>query len=127
MYVTITRRRNGIRYFGSPCKSRKYKINMKMFLKLLFKFTFLQFQIRTGAMKRPPCSNFALLNDHFQFLWSFNVNLYSKTGVYRGIHYFLFFAVNHILWVLVRTASTVLTCTHNICFEQKYENSKTIN
>ena len=22
-------------------------------------------QIRTGAVKRPPCSNFALLNDHF--------------------------------------------------------------
>ena len=42
--------------------------------------------------------------------------LYRKTGVYRGIHYFLFFALKHILWVL--------TCTHNICFEQKYENSK---
>ena len=31
--------------------------------------------------------------------------LYSKTGVYRGIHYFLIFALKHILWVLVRTAS----------------------
>ena len=51
--------------------------------------------------------------------------LYSKTGVYRGIHYFLIFALKHILWVLVRTASNeaVLTCTHNICFEQKNENS----
>ena len=45
--------------------------------------------------------------------------LYSKTGVYRGIHYFLIFALKHILWVLVRT--------HNICFEQKYENSQNIS
>ena len=28
-----------------------------------------------------------------------------KTGVYRGIHYFLIFALKHILWVRVRTAS----------------------
>ena len=31
--------------------------------------------------------------------------LYSKTGVYRGIHYFLIFALKHRLWVLVRIAS----------------------
>ena len=31
--------------------------------------------------------------------------LYSKTGVYRGLHYFLIFALKHRLWVLVRTAS----------------------
>ena len=46
--------------------------------------------------------------------------LYSKTGVYRGIHYFSYFCSKHRLWVLVRTAS-VLTSTHNLCFEQKYE------
>ena len=46
--------------------------------------------------------------------------LYSKTGVYRGTHYFLVFALNYRPWVLVRT------CTHNLCFEQKYENSKKI-
>ena len=28
-------------------------------------FIILQFKIRTGAVKRPFCSNFALLNDHF--------------------------------------------------------------
>ena len=53
--------------------------------------------------------------------------LYSKNGVYRGLHYFLIFALKHILRVPVRTASlneAVLTCTHNICFEQKYENSQ---
>ena len=31
--------------------------------------------------------------------------LYSKTGVNRGIHYFLIFALKHRSWVLVRTAS----------------------
>ena len=33
--------------------------------------------------------------------------LFSKTGVYRGIHYFLIFALKHILWVLVRGGSNV--------------------
>ena len=47
--------------------------------------------------------------------------LYSKTGVYRGIHYFPIFALKHRLWVHVRTASNeaVLTSTHNLCLEQK--------
>ena len=31
--------------------------------------------------------------------------LYSKTGVCRGIHIFLIFALKHRLWVLVRTTS----------------------
>ena len=31
--------------------------------------------------------------------------LYSKTGVCRGIHFFLIFALKHRLWVLIRTAS----------------------
>ena len=44
--------------------------------------------------------------------------LYSKTRVYRGIHYFLISAQKHRLWVLVRTAST---STHNLCFERKCE------
>ena len=26
---------------------------------------------------------------------------FGKTGVYRGIHYFLIFALKHILWILV--------------------------
>ena len=39
------------------------------------------------------------------FIPSYTPLLYSKTGVYRGIHYFLIFALKHILWVLVRTAS----------------------
>ena len=32
--------------------------------------------------------------------------VYDKTGVYRGIYYF---------------SEAVLTSTHNLCFEQKYE------
>ena len=31
--------------------------------------------------------------------------LYSKTGVYRGIHYFSYFCSKHRLWVLVRTTA----------------------
>ena len=51
--------------------------------------------------------------------------LYSKTGVYRGIHFLPIFNLKHRLWVLVRTAcEAVLTCTNNLCFEQKYENNK---
>ena len=39
------------------------------------------------------------------FIPQYTPLLYSKTGVHRGIHYFLIFALKHILWVLVRTAS----------------------
>ena len=48
---------------------------------------------------------------------------YSKIGVCRGIPFFLIFAPKHRLWVHVRTASArrFLTCTHNLCFEQKYQ------
>ena len=31
--------------------------------------------------------------------------LYSKTGFYRGLHYFSYFCIKYRLWVLVRTAS----------------------
>ena len=41
------------------------------------------------------------------------------TGVYI---IFLISAKKHRLWVFVRTAcEAVLTCTHNLCFDQKYE------
>ena len=40
------------------------------------------------------------------------------TGVYLN---FLFSAQKHRLWVL---AEAVLTSTHNLCFEQKYENDQ---
>ena len=50
--------------------------------------------------------------------------LYSKTGVNRGMYIFLNFAPKHRLWVLARQrggskAEAVLTCTHNLCLEQK--------
>ena len=45
-------------------------------------------------------------------------HLYSKTGVCKGIPIFLIFAPKHRLWVL---GEAVLSCTHNLCFEQKQE------
>ena len=42
--------------------------------------------------------------------------------VYRGVHFFLTFALNHrSVGLHVRTASNqaVLTCTHDLCFQQK--------
>ena len=38
-------------------------------------------------------------------LYPFRCQLNIVTGVYRGIHYFLIFALKHRLWALVRTAS----------------------
>ena len=46
--------------------------------------------------------------------------LYSKTGVYRGIPYFSYFAKKHRLWVLIRIEA-VLMSPHNLWFEQKHE------
>ena len=43
------------------------------------------------------------------------LNLCSKTGVSRGIHYFCYFCSKNI-------DEAVLTSTHNLCFEQKHEN-----
>ena len=47
--------------------------------------------------------------------------LCSKTGVNRGIHFFLIFALKHRSWVLVRIASieAVLTCTRHIYLKKK--------
>ena len=52
-------------------------------------------------------------NTPIYFLPPLTPLLYSKTGVYRDIHYFSYFCSKHTLWVLVRT--------HNLCFEQNYE------
>ena len=46
----------------------------------------------------------------------------SKIGVYRGFHFSLIFALKHIVGTRQnRLNKAVLTCTHNQCFEQKYE------
>ena len=64
----------------------------------------LQFQIRTRAVKRPPCSNFALLNDHFQFLRSFNVNLNSNLrNIFIFILYFLDLPVEILIFLPVNS------------------------
>ena len=44
--------------------------------------------------------------------------MYSENGVCCGIPIFLTFDPKHRLWVIVRSEA-VLTCTHNLCFEQK--------
>ena len=58
--------------------------------------------------------NFDSLKPHFYI-----VKL-GFTGVYFNFH---ISAQKHRLWILVRTTSAkaVLTSTHNLCFEQKYE------
>ena len=67
--------------------------------------------------------------EHVCFCWFFRITCPCVISpitphfyiVIGGIHYFLIFALKHILWVLVRT------CNHNYCFEQKYEKSKKKN
>ena len=39
----------------------------------------------------------------------------SKTKVDIGIHIFLISALEHILWIFVRTCKAVLTNTHDLC------------
>ena len=51
------------------------------------------------------------------YIPSYTPLLYSKTGVCKGVCLFLIFDPKHRLCVLV--GKEVLTCTHNLCFEQK--------
>ena len=51
------------------------------------------FTVRMNITKTSPCYEGPL-----------TPHLYSKTEVYRGMHYFLIFALKHRLWVLVRTS-----------------------
>ena len=49
---------------------------------------------------------------------------YSKTEVYRGTHFFLFLPLKHSRsWVL---SEALLTCIHDLSFEQKLEKNITI-
>ena len=47
--------------------------------------------------------------------------LNSKTGVYRGIYFSLFLPQNMDCGYSLELPRRVLTSTHNLCFEQKYE------
>ena len=68
----------------------------------------------TGNIRKTcPCNEYHII-PHFHTV---------KLG-YAGVYiFFLNFAPKHRLWVLVRTAVPTgeadLTCTHNLCFEQK--------
>ena len=56
-------------------------------------------------------------------LTPFNSTLYSKTGVYRGIHYFFLFLLKNIDcgYSLDCLGEAVLTSTYNVSCEWKYE------
>ena len=54
---------------------------------------------------------------HKRFFYIQITCIWGLYGVYKGVHYFSNFALKHRLGVLVRTA--LLTCSHNLCFEQK--------
>ena len=60
---------------------------------------------RNIIMLTHPC-NLHPLDPHF----------YTVKLRFTGIYIFLIFALIHKLWVLIEV---VLTCTHNLCFEQK--------
>ena len=55
---------------------------------------------------------------HTAFLSFFLLNIVKLgfTGVNIFSFFLLIFVLKNILWVLVRTASAVLTCTHDRCF-----------
>ena len=55
------------------------------------------------SLHSPSCKQVRVMNTPL------HPTLYSKTGVYRGIHFFLIFALKHRSWVLVRTAIYVLS------------------
>ena len=61
--------------------------------------------------------NFDPLKPHFYTL---------KPGFTELYIIFFISAQKHRLWVLIRTAEAVLTSTHNLCFEQKYEKYQNI-
>ena len=58
-------------------------------------------------------------NNPVSFLSPCTLLLYSKTGVYKSMHFCLFFALKHRLWVL--------TCTHNLYFEKKKKHDQRTN
>ena len=88
--------------------------------------------------------NFITKSDFFSLSdWRELLNIIMKTSLYNfyplkphfyvvklgftGVYIiFLISAQKHRLWVLVRTAlcEAVLTSTHNLCFEQKYEKNQ---
>ena len=91
-------------YYKIQGKFTMGKMSISLYLKILNEITVLSIYYIT---KTSPC-NKAPLTPHFYIV---------KQG-FTGVCMFLIFTPKHRLWVLVRTAS-VLTCTHNLCFEQK--------
>ena len=59
---------------------------------------FVGFYFALDIMITSPCNKYPLTHPPL---------LYSKSEVYRGIHYFLIFALKHRLWVLVPTINVL--------------------
>ena len=122
--MTITLERSGMVwwffvYWLVPSRSNHFcfaywdtKMILLMVLHSLLVYSFGQHMIRKfiACITKTCLYNFDPIKPHFYI-----VKL-GFTGVYI---IFLISAEKHRLWVLVRTA--VLTSTHNLCFEQKYE------
>ena len=97
----------------SQCTLGAYEICVGCFASLWFQACILSVWVYKLLITKTYLYNFDPLKPHFCI-----VKL-GFTGVYI---IFLLSAQKHRLWVLVRTASAVLRSTHNLCFEQKYEN-----
>ena len=100
-----------------------FAVNYKAMLKILFiirrlfvLLIFFSIKIRTYARNKMMIITKTYLYYFDPLKPHFYIVKLGFTGVYI---FFLISAQKHRMWVLVRTASAVLTSTHNLCFEQK--------
>ena len=73
------------------------------------------FYLAMVGFEPTPTSTAAPSNTETTVIPSYTIYIV-KLG-FTGVYTFFYFAPKHRLWVLLRT------CTHNPCFEQKYEKS----
>ena len=78
---------------------KEYKVQMPAYFFSVF------YDVCLNKQKQSDVIYVASRKHAFIILTPLNPLLYSKTGVYRGIHYFSYVAKKQRLWVLVRTAS----------------------
>ena len=87
-------------------------LNLSLFIDSILGFVVLSVKRLMTDITKTRLYNFDPLKPHFYIVKLWFIGIYII---------FLISAQRHRLWVLVRTASAVLTSTHNLCFEQKYE------
>ena len=85
--------------------------------------TFANMMITTATFCGDKCKSISVIRKTCPCnKYPFKPQIYSVKMGFAGVYlFFLIFDPKHRLWVLVRTASladAVLTCTHNLCFEQ---------